>query len=151
MRIIIIRSALAVVFVLLLHAMVWADPTVKGTKGFDGGVAPRFDLVGPGSLYLDSQGTQGYLYNRDTFQTYSFRTPGGPAWSGALMTLGPNLTIGLIQGANQAGSGVRLPSAPRQTSPLPLIQSTIQSISILQTPSLPQTLFPALPDFDQIP
>ena len=150
MRIIIIRSALAVVFVLLLHAMVWAQ-RIEGVRGFDGGVAPRFDLVGPGSLYLDSQGTQGYLYNRDTFQTYSFRTPGGPAWSGALMTLGPNLTIGLIQGANQAGSGVRLPSAPRQTSPLPLIQSTIQSISILQTPSLPQTPFPALPDFDQIP
>lgn len=151
MRIIIIRSALAVVFVLLLHAMVWADPTVKGTKGFDGGVAPRFDLVGLGSLYLDTQGTQGYLYNKDAFQTYSFRTPGGPAWSGAQMNLGPNLSIGLVQGASQGGTGVRIPGPPRQTLPVPLIQPTIQSISILQTPSLPQTPFPTLPDFDQIP
>jgi hypothetical protein len=157
MRALIVRSALVVVIV-LVHSAVWAQ-RIEGVRGLDGGVAPLFNLTGPGNLYIDSQGTQGYLYSRDTFQTYSFRTPGGPAWTGALMTLGPNLTIGLIQGANQGGSGIILPSAPRQTPPLPLIQSTIQSMFILQTPAIPQTpsLFQTnqslqfFPDLDQIP
>lgn len=125
----------------------------------DGGIAPFFELVGLGRFYIDAQGTQGWTYNRDFFQSYSFSTPGGQSWSGGLMTLGPNLTIGLIQGANQSGSGVRFPSPPRQTTSLPLIQSTIQSMSILQTPPLPQSPLPAqfdeaaqaFPDLDQIP
>jgi hypothetical protein len=41
------------------------------------------------------------------------------------MTLGPQLSIGLIQGANQSGSPLVLPGPPRQTAPLPSIQSTI--------------------------
>jgi len=101
--------------------------SVSGVRSFDGGVAPLFNLVGPGSLYLDSQGTQGYLYTPgQNFQSYSFRNPTtGQAWSGALMTLGPQLSIGLIQGANQIGSPVVLPGPPRQTPPLPPIQSTL--------------------------
>lgn len=157
-----IHRAMVVCTVMLLwNSGAWAQ-RIESVRGFDGGVAPMFNLTGPGTLYLDSQGTQGYLYNRDTFQTYTFRTPGGQAWNGAVMTLGPNLTIGLIQGANQAGSGVVLPGPPRQTPPLPVIQSTIQSVTILQTPFFPQTpspvstnqflqTFPAFPDLDQIP
>ena len=154
-------SMLAALLVALFHSEAWAQ-RVEGVRGFDGGVAPFFNLTGPGSLYLDTQGTVGYLYNRDTFETYSFKTPGGPAWSGALMTLGPNLTIGLIQGANQGGAGTSLPRAPRETPPLTLIVPTIQSTILLRTPPLPQTpppvqptgpnlTFPAFPDLDQIP
>ena len=86
-----------------------------------------FGLVGPGNLYLDAQGTQGYIYNfGNNFQSFNFNDPSsGQAWSGAMMTLGPQLTIGLIQGANQVGSGLILPPAPRQPSTLPPIQTTI--------------------------
>jgi hypothetical protein len=101
--------------------------SVSGVRGFDGGVAPLFSLVGPGSLYIDNEGTQGFLINPgNNFQSYSFRNPTtGQAWSGAVMTLGPQLSIGLIQGANQAGSPVVLPPPPRQPPPLVDIQSTL--------------------------
>ena len=101
--------------------------SVSGVRSFDGGVAPLFGLVGPGNLYLDNQGTQGYLYTPgQNFQSYSFRNPTtGQAWSGAVMTLGPQLSIGLIQGANQIGSPVVLPGPPRQTVPLPPIESSL--------------------------
>lgn len=104
----------------------WAQ-SVSGVRSFDGGVGPLFSLVGPGNLYLDNQGTQGYLYTPgQNFESYSFRNPTtGQAWSGAVMTLGPQLSIGLIQGANQSGSPVVLPGPPRQTPPLPSIQSTL--------------------------
>jgi hypothetical protein len=100
--------------------------TVSSVRGFDGGVAPLFSLPGPGSLYLDNQGTQGFLYTGTNFQSYSFRNPTtGQAWSGAVMTLGPQLSIGLIQGANQVGAAVVLPGPPRQPPPLVDIQSTL--------------------------
>ena len=101
--------------------------TVSSVRSFDGGVAPLFSLTGPGSLYLDNQGTQGFLYNPgNNFQSFSFRNPTtGQAWSGAVMTLGPQLSIGLIQGANQVGSPVVLPSPPRQPPPLVDIQSSL--------------------------
>jgi len=104
----------------------WAQ-SVSGVRSFDGGVAPLFNLPGPGNLYIDNQGTQGYLYTPGSnFESYNFRNPTtGQAWSGAVMTLGPQLSIGLIQGANQSGSPVVLPGPPRQTSPLPPIQSSI--------------------------
>jgi hypothetical protein len=101
--------------------------SVSGVRGFDGGVAPLFSLVGPGSLYLDNQGTQGFLYTPgNNFESFSFRNPtSGQAWSGAVMTLGPQLSIGLIQGANQSGSPVVLPGPPRQPPPLVDIGSTL--------------------------
>jgi hypothetical protein len=101
--------------------------TISSVRSFDGGVAPLFNLPGPGNLYLDNQGTQGFLYNPgNNFQSFSFRNPTtNQAWSGAVMTLGPQLSIGLIQGANQIGSPLVLPGPPRQTPPLPTIQSTI--------------------------
>jgi len=101
--------------------------SVSSVRGLSGGVAPLFGLVGPGSLYVDNQGTQGYIYNFDNnFQSFNFRNPStGQAWSGAVMTLGPQLSVGLIQGANQVGSPVVFPPAPRETEPLPSIQSSI--------------------------
>ncbi|GKS59065.1 hypothetical protein YTPLAS18_25920 [Nitrospira sp.] len=102
-----------------------ASAQVSGIRGFDGGVAPLFNLVGPGNLYLDSSGTQGYIYNFGYFESYNFRSPGGQGWAGAQGTLGPQLSIGLIQGANQAGAPVVLPPPPRQLAPAPPIGSTL--------------------------
>lgn len=101
-------------------------PGASGVQSFAGGVAPLFRFGG-GSLYIDNQGTQGFLYTPGQhFQSYSFRNPTtGQAWSGAVMTFGPQLSIGLIQGANQVGPATVLPGPPRQTSPLPEIESTI--------------------------
>ena len=111
---------------LLLNSQVWGQ-SISSVRSFDGGVAPLVRGPGPGSLYLDNQGTQGFLYNPgNNFQSYSFRNPTtGQAWSGAVNTLGPQLSIGLIQGANQVGSPLVLPGPPRQPAPLPRIQSTI--------------------------
>ena len=109
-----------------LDSRVWGQ-TISSVRSFDGGVAPLFNLPGPGNLYIDNQGTQGFMYAPgNNFETYSFRNPTtGQAWSGGLTTLGPQLSIGLIQGANQSGSPLVLPGPPRQTAPLPSIQSTI--------------------------
>lgn len=121
----------ALVCAALGFAAVWcpslapASAQVSGARSFDGGVGPLFNLVGPGSLYLDSTGTQGYIYSSQSFQTYSFRSPAGQAWSGAQGTLGPQLSIGLIQGANQPGAPVVLPGPPRQLAPLVPIQSSL--------------------------
>ena len=109
-----------------LNSQAWGQ-TISSVRSFNGGVAPLFTLPGPGSLYLDNQGTQGFMYTPgNNFESYSFRNPTtGQAWSGAVTTLGPQLSIGLIQGANQSGSGLILPGPPRQTAPVPSIQSTI--------------------------
>jgi hypothetical protein len=103
----------------------WAQ-SVSGVRGFNGGVAPLTRFPG-GSLYIDNQGTQGFLYNPgQNFQTFNFRNPTtGQAWSGAVGTMGPQLSIGLIQGGNQSGNPLVLPGSPRQTVPLLPIQSTI--------------------------
>jgi hypothetical protein len=127
----VLPAALTVLALLLfaipsLNSQAWGQ-SVSSVRSFDGGVAPLFILPGPGSLYIDNQGTQGFLYNPgNNFQSYSFRNPTtGQAWSGAVTTFGPQLSIGLIQGANQTGSPRVLPGPPRQTAPLPLTQSTI--------------------------
>ncbi|MCA1958758.1 MAG: hypothetical protein LDL14_09570 [Nitrospira sp.] len=108
-----------------LGSTVWGQG-VSGVRAFGGGVAPLVRFPG-GSLYIDNQGTQGFLYTPgQNFQTYSFRNPAtGQAWSGAAGTLGPQLSIGLIQGANQTGNPLILPGPPRQTAPLLPIQSTL--------------------------
>ena len=110
----------------LLTSQAWGQ-SISSVRSFDGGVTPLFRGPGLGSLYIDNRGTQGFLYNPgNNFQSYSFRNPTtGQAWSGAVTTLGPQLSIGLIQGANQSGSPTVLPGPPRQTMPLPRIQSTI--------------------------
>jgi hypothetical protein len=109
-----------------LNPQAWGQST-SSVRSFDGGVAPLFKMPGIGSLYFDNQGTQGFLYNPgNNFQSFSFRNPTtGQAWNGAVNTFGPQLSIGLIQGANQVGSPTVLPGPPRQTAPLPSIQSTI--------------------------
>ena len=126
-----VPMALSVLVVLLsalpsLNSQAWGQST-SSVRSFDGGVAPLFKMPGISSLYLDNQGTQGFLYNPgNNFQSFSFRNPTtGQAWSGAVTTFGPQLSIGLIQGANQTGSATVLPGPPRQTAPLPSIQSTI--------------------------
>lgn len=115
-----------VIALLLVESPAWAQ-SVSGVRSFDGGVGPLFNLVGPGNLYLDNHGTQGYLYTPGAnFESFNFRNPTtGQAWSGAVMTLGPQLTIGLIQGANQSGSPIVLPGPPRQTLPIQPVQSSI--------------------------
>ncbi len=109
----------------LIVAASAAAQSVSGVRGFNGGVAPLFSLVGPGNLYVDTQGTQGYIYNfGNNFESYNFRNPAtGQAWSGAVMTLGPQLSVGLIQGANQVGSPVIFPPVSREAGPLLPIQS----------------------------
>lgn len=127
----VLSAALSVLALLLfalpsLDSRVWGQ-SISSVRAFNGGVAPLFSLSGQGNLYLDNQGTQGFMYTPGSnFESYSFRNPTtGQAWSGAVTTLGPQLSIGLIQGANQSGSGLVLPGPPRQTAPLPSIQSTI--------------------------
>ena len=109
-----------------LDSRVWGQ-TISSVRAFNGGVTPLFSLSGPGNLYIDNQGTQGFMYTpANNFESYSFRNPTtGQAWSGAVNTLGPQLSIGLIQGANQSGSPLVLPGPPRQTVPLSSIQSNI--------------------------
>ena len=127
----VLPAALSVLALLLftlpsLDSRVWGQ-TISSVRSFNGGVTPLFNQPGIGNLYLDNQGTQGFMYAPgNNFESYSFRNPTtGQAWSGAVTTLGPQLSIGLIQGANQSGSALVLPGPPRQTAPLPSIQSTI--------------------------
>jgi hypothetical protein len=100
--------------------------SASSVRSFAGGVSPLFKFAG-GTLYIDNQGTQGFLYTPgQNFESFNFRNPTtGQAWSGAAMTFGPQLSIGLIQGANQVGSPTVLPGPPPQTSPLPPIESGI--------------------------
>ena len=127
----VLTPALSVLALLLFtlpswDSQVWGQ-SISSVRSFDGGVTPLFNLSGPGNLYIDNQGTQGFMYvPGNNFESYSFRNPTtGQAWSGALTTLGPQLSIGLIQGANQSGSPLVLRGPPRETAPLPSIQSTI--------------------------
>ncbi|HEX2055807.1 MAG TPA: hypothetical protein VHF07_04900 [Nitrospiraceae bacterium] len=122
-----IRTASAVAFLFFVSVSTIYAQSVSGVRAFGGGVAPLFNLVGPGNLYIDAEGTQGYIYNfGNNFESFNFRNPStGQAWSGAMMTLGPQLSIGLIQGANQVGTPLVLPPIPRDVSPAPPVQSTI--------------------------
>ena len=99
-------------------------PGASSGRSLAGGVSQQFRFGG-GTLYIDNQGTQGFLYTPgQNFESYNFRNPTtGQAWSGAVMTFGPQLSIGLIQGGNQVGTPTVLPAPPRQTAPLPPIES----------------------------
>jgi len=121
-------AILAILVGSLRPATAWAQ--TAGVRGFGGGVGQLFSMPGPGNLYIDNQGTQGFIYNfGNNFESYSFRNPStGQAWSGAIMTLGPQLSIGLIQGANQGGSPLLLVPPPRDVPPLPLVESTTLEI-----------------------
>ena len=73
-------AALSVLTLLLFtlpswDSRVWGQ-SISSVRSFDGGVAPLFTLPGPGSLYIDNQGTQGFLYNPgNNFQSFSFLNP----------------------------------------------------------------------------
>ena len=126
-RISVRKIVLLAVLLIGSHSVAWGQ--VSGVRAFGGGVGPLFSLVGAGNLYLDNQGTQGYMYTFNTFESYNFRNPvTGQAWSGAVMTLGPQLSIGVIQGANQVGTPVILIPPPRELPPPPEIESTVLEI-----------------------
>jgi hypothetical protein len=115
----------------------WAQ-SVSGVRGLSGGVGSLFSLTGPANVYTDSQNNVGYMYNfGNNFESFNFRLANGQAYSGGMMTLGPQLTIGLIQGANQTGSPLVFPRAPRLTTPLPPIQSSISPDAFLDDTILP--------------
>lgn len=119
-------------FCLLTFVLSWPGDvafaqTAQGAssgRSLAGGVAQQFKFGG-GTLYIDQQGTQGFLYTPgQNFESYNFRNPTtGQAWSGAVMTFGPQLSIGLIQGGNQVGTPTVLPGPPRQTAPVLPIES----------------------------
>lgn len=116
---------IAVVALLACSEPAWAQ-SASGVRGMSGGVGTLFNLTGPGNLYVDSQGNQGYMYNfGNNFESFNFRLASGQANIGGMMTLGPQLSIGLIQGANQSGSPTVFPPVPRLVVPLPPIQSSI--------------------------
>lgn len=137
----ILRQAVLASMVIVGWHSVAAAQSVSGVRAFSGGVGPLFGLVGPGNLYLDNQGTQGYMYTPgNNFESYTFRNPStGQFWTGAVMTLGPQLSIGIIQGANQSGSPVVLVPPPRDvnaTSVTPFSLSQINPLGVPITPVL---------------
>jgi hypothetical protein len=133
-----IRVLALSIFLVGWHAVALGQ-TVSGIRGVGGGVAPLFNLVGPGNLYLDNQGTQGYMYTPgNNFESYNFRNPTtGQAWSGAIMTLGPQLSIGIIQGSNQIGSPLVLVPPPTQLGAPLIAPFSLTGVNPLVTPVLP--------------
>lgn len=134
-----VRTILAVTILLLAMGILPAESaraqTVSGVRGITGGVGALFNLAGPANLYVDTAGIQGYIYTPGAnFESYSYRVPSGQAWSGAQMTLGPQLSVGLIAGANQSGSPVVFPPVPRQLMPAPPIQSTLLNDNLDEIP-----------------
>lgn len=122
----------------------WASAqSVSGVRAFGGGVGPLFGLVGPGNLYLDNQGTQGYMYTPgNNFESYTFRNPStGQFWTGAVMTLGPQLSIGIIQGANQSGSPVVLVPPSRDVSTALVTPFSLSQVNPLAVPITPVLQF----------
>ncbi len=131
---------LIAVTVIALASPAWRQ-MVSGVRGVNGGVGALHNLTGPeGSLYLDGQGTTGFIYNAGTFESYKFNAPYGQEWSGSMMTLGPQLSVGLISGANQAAFNPRtgtnqlvtsptvIPPPPRQLPPLPAVESSLLDV-----------------------
>lgn len=117
--------------------------TVSGARAFSGGVGPLFGLVGPGNLYLDNQGTQGYMYTPgNNFESFNFRNPTtGQFWTGAVMTLGPQLSVGIIQGANQSGSPVVLVPPPRDVTTALVTPFSLRQVNPLAVPITPAQQF----------
>ena len=127
--------------IVLFHAPVWGQ-AVSGVRGVNGGVGALNNLPGStSSLYIDGQGTQGFLSNPagagGAFQSYLFKTPNGPTWIGSMTTLGPQLNPGLVAGGNQSSfslssgtfilsaSPTVIPPPPRDLPPLPEIGSLL--------------------------
>ncbi len=129
------------VVILLFHAPVWGQ-AVSGIRGVNGGVGALHNLTGSTSqLYVDGQGTQGFLSDPagagGAFESYIFKTPNGPTWIGSMTTLGPQLNPGLVSGGVQGSfslssgtfvlfaSPTIIPAPPRNLPPLPEIGSSL--------------------------
>src|SRR5689334_16372990 len=100
------RIVILSVTILLFHAPVWGQ-AVSGVRGIGGGVGALHNLNGStSSLYIDGQGTQGFLSNPagtgGAFESYIFRNPNGQVWMGGITTLGPQLNPGLVAGGLQS-------------------------------------------------
>jgi hypothetical protein len=134
------RIVILSVVMLLFNAPVWGQ--VSGVRGVNGGVGALHNLTGStSSLYVDGQGTQGFLSNPagtgGAFQSYIFKTPNGPTWMGSMTTLGPQLNPGLVSGGLQSSfsgtsgtfvlssSPTIIPAPPRVLPPLPDIESSL--------------------------
>lgn len=135
------RIVVLSVAMLLFTTPVWGQ-SVSGIRGVNGGVAALNSLPGTtSSLYIDGQGTQGFLSNPagngGAFESYIFKTPHGPTWMGSMTTLGPQLNPGLVAGGIQSSfntntgtfqllsSPTVIPAPPRQLPPLPPIESSL--------------------------
>ena len=135
------RIIILSVVMLLFYAPVWGQ-AVSGVRGVNGGVGALHNLTGStSSLYVDGQGTQGFLSNPagtgGAFQSYIFKTPNGQTWMGSMTTLGPQLNPGLIAGGVQSSfsgtsgtfilssSPTIIPAPPRALPPLPDIESSL--------------------------
>jgi hypothetical protein len=135
------RVVILSVVMLLFHAPVWGQ-AVSGIRGINGGVGALHNLVGStSSLYVDGQGTQGFLSNPagagGAFESYIFKTPNGQAWMGSMTTLGPHLSPGLVAGGLQSSfssssgtfvlfsSPTVIPAPPPNLPPLPEIESSL--------------------------
>src|SRR5215831_4316236 len=135
------RVVMLSVVMLLFHAPAWGQ-AVSGIRGVNGGVAALHNLPGQtSSLYIDNQGTQGFLSNPagtgGAFQSYIFKTPNGPTWMNSITTLGPRLNPGLIAGGLQSSfssisgtfvlssSPTIIPPPPPVPPPLPDIESSL--------------------------
>ncbi|HKT35943.1 MAG TPA: hypothetical protein VJR03_14040 [Nitrospira sp.] len=134
------RIVILTVVLLLSNTQVWGQ--VSGVRGVNGGVGALFNLSGTtSSLYVDGQGTQGFLSNPagagGAFESYVFKTPNGPTWIGSMTTLGPQLNPGLVAGGVQSSfnattgtfqllsSPTIIPAPPRPLPPLPDIGSSV--------------------------
>jgi len=135
------RIIILSVAMLLFNAPVWGQ-AVSGIRGVNGGVGALHNLTGSNSsLYVDGQGTQGFLSNPagtgGAFQSYIFKTPNGQTWMGSMTTLGPQLNPGLVAGGVQSSfsgtsgtfvlssSPTIIPAPPRALPPLPDIESSL--------------------------
>jgi hypothetical protein len=135
------RVVMLSVVMLLFHAQVWGQ-AVSGVRGVNGGVGALHNLTGTtSSLYIDGQGTQGFLSNPagtgGAFESYIFKAPNGPTWIGSMPTLGPRLNPGLIAGGVQSSfsgtsgtfvlspSPTIIPAPPPALPPLPDIESSV--------------------------
>lgn len=135
------RVLLLSVVMVLFHAPVWGQ-AVSGVRGVSGGVGALHNLTGStSSLYIDGQGTQGFLSNPagtgGAFESYIFKTPNGSTWIGGMTTLGPQLNPGLVAGGVQSSfslssgtfllssSPTIIPAPPRDLPPLLPIESSL--------------------------
>ncbi|HKN86086.1 MAG TPA: hypothetical protein VJV04_04455 [Nitrospiraceae bacterium] len=143
MRMVIMRGAIWATVLMAGWPALGLAQTVSGARAFSGGVAPLFSVAGDSNLYLDNQGTQGYMYTPgNNFESYNFRNPTtGQFWTGAVMTLGPQLSVGIIQGANQSGSPVVLVPPPRDVTTALVTPFSLGQVNPLAVPITPAQQF----------